>query len=146
MRRMASGWQIYRILRLPSIKMSRKHFCLPNHLTDQTTTPTNERRKRRIRTRAKHSRLQGGPPLMGTLGFYQTIQASDTILTPSLGIYYISAHLVMDKLIEVNSRAITSPPRMSLPLEVERMPAVIIKPRLILVTHTDHRSRNNTLN
>ena len=38
----------------------------------------------RIRTRAKHSRLQGGPPLMVMLGIYQNIPASDTKLTPSL--------------------------------------------------------------
>ena len=39
----------------------------------------------------------------------------------------------MDKLIQVNSRTITSPPKMSLLLEVEPTPAVIIKQMITLV-------------
>ena len=35
-------------------------------------------------------------------------------------------------------REITGPPKMSLPLEAQSMPALIIKPRLIIVTHTDY--------
>ena len=117
----------------------------PTHRPDHPPPPT-ERRKRRIRTRAKHSRLQCGPPLMGTVGVHQNIPASDTKLTPSLGINFISPHLVMDKHIPVNLKSITRLPTMSLLLEVERIPAVIIKPRLILVTHTDHLSRNKSFN
>ena len=65
---------------------------------------------------------------MGTLGVHQNIPASDTKLTHSLCIY-IGPPLVMDKLIPVNSRAITSPPEMGPLLDVECNPAVIIKPR-----------------
>ena len=143
---MASGWQIDWIPGLLSIKMGRQQICLPDRLTDQTTTSPNKRRKRRIRTRAEHSRLYGRPPLMGTLGVHQNIPASGTKLTHSLGIYSIGPPLVMDKLIPVISRAITSPPEMGPLLDVECMPAVIIKLRFILVTHTDHLSRNKTFN
>ena len=142
---MASGWQIYRIPGLLSIKMGRQHFCLPDRLTHQITTLPNKRRKRLIRNSAEHSRLQGRPPLMGTLGVHQNTLASDTKLTHSLGICTIGPPLVLDKLIPVNSRAIASPLEMSLLLEVECMPAVI-KPMFILVTHTDHLSQNKTFN
>ena len=73
---------------------------------------------------------------MGTLGVHQNIPASDTKLTHSLGIYSIGPPLVMEKLIKVNSRAITSRPEMSVLLEVECTPADIIKRRFIIVTHT----------
>ena len=43
----------------------------------------------------------------------------------------------MDKLLPVNPRVITGPPKMSLLLEAKSMPALIIKPRLILVMHMD---------
>ena len=82
---------------------------------------------------------------MGTPGLHQNSPAFDTKLTPSHIIDYISLPLVMNKLIPDTSRAITSPRKMSLLLEVERTPAVIIKPRPILVTHTDHPSRNKTI-
>ena len=72
--------------------------------------------------------------------------ASDSKLTHSLGIYRIRPPLVMDKLIPVNLRAITSPPEMGPLLDVECKPVVIIKPRFILVTYTDHLSRNKTFN
>ena len=124
-------------------QMGRQQFSLPDRLTDQITTLFNESRKRRIQTRAKY-RLE--PPLMGTLGVHQNIPVSDTKLTPSLCVNFISPPLDLDKLISVNSRAITTPPKMSLLLEVELMPVVTIKPRLILVTHTDHLSRNKTFN
>ena len=45
--------------------------------------------------------------------------------------------MTADKLFLVNPRAITGPPKMSLLLGAKSMPALIIKPRLILVTHTD---------
>ena len=83
---------------------------------------------------------------MGTLGVHQNIPASVTKLTHSLGIYSIGPPLVMDKLIPVISRAITSLREMGLLLDVECKPAVIIKPRFILVTHTDHLSWNKTFN
>ena len=52
-RLMASGWQIYRVHGLLSIEMGQQHFCLPDRLTDQTTSPPhppNKRRKRWIWT------------------------------------------------------------------------------------------------
>ena len=83
---------------------------------------------------------------MLTLGVHQNIPASDTKLTHSLGIYCTGSPLAMEKLIPVNSRAITSPPEMGPLLDVECTPAVIIKPRFILVTFMDHLSRNKTFN
>ena len=83
---------------------------------------------------------------MGTLGVHQNILAFDTKLTQSLAIYSIGPPLVMDKLIPIISRAITSPPEMGPLLDVECKPAVLIKSRFILVTHTDHLSRNKTFN
>ena len=73
---------------------------------------------------------------MGTLGVHQNNPVFDTKLTATFGIEYISLPVVMDKLILVNSRAITSPLNMRLLPEVERTPVVIITAKLILVTHT----------
>ena len=50
---------------------------------------------------------------------------------------FISSHLTANKLFSVNQRAITGPPKMSLLLEAKSMAALIIKSRLIIVTHTD---------
>ena len=92
------------------------------------------------------SQLQGRPPLIGRLGVLQNIPASDTILMHSLGIYSIGPPLVMDKLIPVNSRAITSKLEISPLLDVECKPAVIIKQRFIFVMHMDHLSLNKMFN
>ena len=54
-----------------------------------------------------------------------------------LRVGFISSHLTADKLFQVNRRMITGPPKMSLLLEAKSMPALIIKPKLIRVTHTD---------
>ena len=70
---------------------------------------------------------------MRGLNVHKNIPVSITKLT--LG--FISSHLTVDKLFPVNPRAITCPPKMSLLLEAKSMPALIIKPRLIIVTHTD---------
>ena len=69
---------------------------------------------------------------MLTLGVDQNIHTTNTKLMPSLGIYFISPSLVMDKLIPVNSREITSPPKMSLLLEVERTPAILINMLIVM--------------
>ena len=50
---------------------------------------------------------------------------------------FISYHLTADKLFPVNPRAITGPPKMSLLLDAKSMPALIINPTLLHVTHTD---------
>ena len=65
------------------------------------------------------------------------IPVSVTKLTLSLRVCFISSHLTVDKLIPVNPRAITAPPKMSFLLEAKSMPALIIKLMLILVSHTD---------
>ena len=54
--------------------------------------------------------------------------------------------MAADKLFSGNPRAITGPPKMSLLLEATSMPALIIKPRLILVAHTDDLGQNKTSN
>ena len=83
---------------------------------------------------------------MGTLGVQQNIPASDNKMMHSLGICSIDSPLAMDKLITVSSRVITSLLMMGSLLDVECNPVVIIKPRFILVTHTDHLSWNKTFN
>ena len=65
------------------------------------------------------------------------IPVSVTKLTLGLRVGFNGSHLTEDKLFPVNQRAITSPPMMSLLLETKSMPALSIKPRLILVMHTD---------
>ena len=74
---------------------------------------------------------------MRGLNVHKNIPASITKLTLGLRLGFISSHLIADKLFPVNPRAITGPPKMSLLLEAKSMPALIIKPRFILVTHTD---------
>ena len=67
----------------------------------------------------------------------KNITVSVAKLTLSLQVGFISSHLTADKLFPVNPRAITGPPKMSLLLEAKSMPALIIKLRFILVSHTD---------
>ena len=70
---------------------------------------------------------------MRGLNVQKNIPVSVTKLTLGLRVGFISSHLIVDKLLPVNPRAITDPPKMSLLLEAESMPALIIKPRLIVV-------------
>ena len=74
------------------------------------------------------------------MGIHKNIPVSGTKLMLSL------AHFTVDKLFPVNPRAITGPPKMSLLLEAKSMPALIIKPRLILVAHPDDLGFNKTSN
>ena len=74
---------------------------------------------------------------MKGLNVQKNIPVSVTKLTLSLRVGFISSDLTVDKLIPVNPRAVTGPPKTSLLLEAKCMPALIIKPRLILVSHTD---------
>ena len=78
---------------------------------------------------------------MRGLGNIQNILLSDT--KPTFG---ICSHLTADKLFPVNSRAFTGPPKMNLLLEVKTMPELVVKPRLILVAHTDDLGWNITSN
>ena len=74
---------------------------------------------------------------MRGLNIHKNIPVSVTKLTLSLLVGFISSHLTADKLLPVNPRAITGPLKMILLLEAESMPAMIIKPRFILVMHID---------
>ena len=83
---------------------------------------------------------------VGGLGIYKSIPVSDTKLTLGLRVDFISSHLSADKLFPVNSRGITGLPKMSLLLGAKSMPALIIKPRLILAAHRDDLGWNKTSN
>ena len=78
---------------------------------------------------------------------HNNIPVSVTKLTLGLRVGCISSHLTADKLFPVNQRAIMGLPTMSL-LKAKSMPALIRKPRLILVTNMDdlgwHKTPNNT--
>ena len=74
---------------------------------------------------------------MRGLNVHKNIPVSITKLTFGLRVGLISSHLIADKLFPVNPKAITGPPKMSLLLEAKSMPALIIKPRFILVASTD---------
>ena len=87
-----------------------------------------------------------GPPLMRGLDFHKNSPVSVTKLTLCLRAGFFSSHLTVNKLFPVNPRAITGPPKMSLLLEAKNMPALISKPRLILVTHMDDLGWNTTSN
>ena len=74
---------------------------------------------------------------MSSLDIHKNILVFITKLTLGLRVRFISSHLTVYKLFPVNPRAVMGPPKMSLLLEAKSVPALIIKPRLILVTHTD---------
>ena len=63
-----------------------------------------------------------------------------------LRVGFISSHLTANRLFPVNPWAITGPPKISFLLEAKSMTAFIIKPRLILVMHTDDFGWNITSN
>ena len=73
---------------------------------------------------------------MRGLSVHKNIPVSDTKLTLGLQVGFVSCHLTAHKLFPVNARAITGALKMSLLLEVKSTPALIIKPRRILVMHT----------
>ena len=83
---------------------------------------------------------------MRRLGIHQNIPVSGTKLTLGLRVGFIGSHLTVHKLFPVNPRVITGPPNMSFLLEAKSVPALIIKPRLILVAHTDDLGWNETSN
>ena len=74
---------------------------------------------------------------MRGLDIHKNIPVSVTKLTLGLREGFISSHLTADRLFPVNPTAFKGPPKMSLLLEAKSMTALIIKPRLILITHTD---------
>ena len=83
---------------------------------------------------------------MRGLDIHMNSPASVTKLTLGLLVGFISSHLTVNELFPVNPKAITGPPKISRLLEAKSMPALIIKPRLILVTHTDYLCWNITSN
>ena len=74
---------------------------------------------------------------MRGLVIHKNITVSGTKLTLGLRVGFISSHLIEDKVFPVNPGVITGSLKMSLLLEAKSMPALIIKPRVILVTHKD---------
>ena len=74
---------------------------------------------------------------MRGLDIHKNSPVSVTKLKLSLRVGFISSHLAANKLFPVNRREIKGPPKMSLLLKAKSMPALVIKPRLILVTRTD---------
>ena len=86
---------------------------------------------------SRNRRLKSGPPLMRGLNVHKNIPVSITKLMLGIRVGFISSHLTADKHFPVTPRAITGPPNMSLLLEAKSMPALIIKSRFILVSHTD---------
>ena len=74
---------------------------------------------------------------MRGLDVHENIDVSDTKLMLGLRVCFISSDLTSNKFFLINPRAVTGPPKMSLLLEVESTSALIIEPRLILVTYTD---------
>ena len=74
---------------------------------------------------------------MRGLNVYKNIPVSITKLMLGLRVGFISSHLTVDKLFPINRRVFTGPPKVSLLLEAKSMPALIIKPRFILVMHMD---------
>ena len=137
-RRMVSELQINGITGLLTVRMTRQHE--PYQPTHTPVHHPHYNKRRQWWTRAKHRRLKSGPPLMRGLDIYKNIPVSVTKLTLDLRVGFISSHLTADKLFPVKPRAITGPPNMSLLLEAKSMPALFIKPRLILVAHTDDLS------
>ena len=74
---------------------------------------------------------------MRGLNVHENIDVSDTKLMLGLRVCFISSDLTANKLFPINPRVVTGSPKMGLLLQVESTSALIIEPRLILVTHTD---------
>ena len=87
-----------------------------------------------------------GLPLMRRLDIHKNIAYFVTKLTFDLRVGFIYSHLAVDKLFQVDPRAIMGPPKVSLLVEAKSTPALIIKPRLILVAHMDDLSWYITYN
>ena len=83
---------------------------------------------------------------MRGLYIHMNSPVSVTKRTLGLRVGFISSHLTANKLFPVNPRTITGPQKMTLLLEAKSMPALIVKSRLILVTHTDDLGWNITSN
>ena len=94
---MASERQMNRLLGLRAVKMADQPTNRPAH---QPTTPTNKMKQ--WSTRAEHSRLKSGPPLMSEPGINENITVSDIKLQLALRVGFISSHLTADKLSQLS--------------------------------------------
>ena len=74
---------------------------------------------------------------MRGLDVHENTDVCDTKPMLGLRVCFNSSDLTANKLFPINPRAVTGPPKMSLLLQVESTSALIIEPRLILVTYTD---------
>ena len=83
---------------------------------------------------------------MRRLGIHKNIPVSNTKLTLDHRVGFTNSHLTADELFPFNPRAITGPPKISILLEAKSKPALIIKPRLILVAHSYDLGWNKTSN
>ena len=81
--------------------------------------------------------LLGEHPLIIRRKSNKNIHVSHTKLTLGFQVGFISSHLTADKLFPILPKATTGLSKVSLMLEAKSIPALIIKPRLILVAHTD---------
>ena len=72
---------------------------------------------------------------MRGLDVHENIDVSNTKLMLGVRVCFISSDRTVNKLFPINLRAVTGPPTMSLLLEVKSTSALIIEPRLILVTY-----------
>ena len=74
---------------------------------------------------------------MRGMNIHKNIPVSIFKLPLGLRVGFIGSHLTVDKLFPVNPKAVMGPPKMSLLLEAKSMLILVIKARLILVTHMD---------
>ena len=131
---MTSERQINGLPGLLAVKMIRSRLALP---TDSHTSPPPSLISGGNDGLEPNTADKSGAPLMRGLNVNKNIPVSITKLMLGIRVDFISSRLIADKLFPVNPRAITGQPRMSLLLEAKSMPALIIKPRFILVSHTD---------
>ena len=139
-----------RLSRLLAIKMIWEQISFANRLAHQSSTSTNKQWQ--WQTQAEHSSLTADlrvdHHLWGDWAFLRTslFDVSGTKLTLGLQVGFICSRLTVDKLFPVNPRVTTGPPKMSLLLEAKSMPALIFKPKLIIVPCTDDLDLKKTSN
>ena len=107
-----------------------------NQPYQQTHTPVHHAHKSRGNDELAPNTvdLKSEPPLMRGLAIHNS---PVSVTKPMLGLLvgFIGFNLTANKLLTVNPRVIMGPPKMCLLLEAKTIPAFIIRPRLILVTH-----------
>ena len=129
---MTSEQQINSLPGLLAVKMIRQQISPTNRHTYQSTALTTSGGNDKLEPNTAD--LMSGPPLMRGLDINKNIPVSVTKLTLGLRVGFISSHLTANKRFPVNPRAIMGPPKMNLLLEAKSVPALIIKPRRILLS------------